>query len=64
MSQLPALYSVVLLPARETVCRGLTLRDASAWIQTYNQVIQGKPYQAVIAEQAAAQPGHARSAAA
>ncbi|QDU31891.1 hypothetical protein ETAA8_70530 [Anatilimnocola aggregata] len=54
MSQLPALYSVVLLPSRETVARGLSLRDASAWIRTYNEVMQGRPAQAVIAEEVAA----------
>lgn len=64
MSRLPALYSVVLLPTRETVVRGLTLRDASAWIETYNQVMQGRPYQAVIAEELAAQPAGMRSVAA
>jgi len=56
MSQLPALYSVVLLPTREKVAHGLTLRDASAWIRTYNEVMQGRPAQAVIAEEGATVP--------
>ena len=53
---LPALYSVLLLPRRELVARGLTLRDASAWMRTYNEALQGSPYQAVIAEEASLKP--------
>ncbi len=53
---LPALYSVLLLPRRELVARGLTLRDASAWMRTYNEVLNGGPNQAVIAEEFASQP--------
>ncbi|WP_425616265.1 hypothetical protein NA78x_006208 [Anatilimnocola sp. NA78] len=64
MSQLPPLFSVVLLPSRETVARGLTLRDASTWIRTYNEVMQGSPAQAVIAEEGAASPVTYRRAAA
>ncbi len=55
-TMLPALYSVLLLPRREVVVRGLTLRDASAWMRTYNEVLQGSPCQAVIAEETAMLP--------
>jgi hypothetical protein len=51
-----ATYSVLLLPRRELAARGLSLREADAWIRTYNGVMEGKPAVAVIAEEAAQSP--------
>ena len=47
----PTAYSVLLLPQYELVARGLSLRDATAWVRTYNSVIHGDPAQAVVAEE-------------
>ena len=47
----PAAYSVLLLPQYELVARGLSLREATAWVRTYNDVIHGDPAQAVLAEE-------------
>ncbi|WP_254512790.1 hypothetical protein [Anatilimnocola floriformis] len=47
----PASYSVLLLPQYELVARGLSLREATAWARTYNEVIHGDPAQAVLAEE-------------
>jgi hypothetical protein len=44
-------YSVLLLPRREVAARRLSLREADAWIRTYNDVMEGKPATAVIAEE-------------
>lgn len=44
-----ATYRVVLLPQMELAARGLSLREAQAWVQTYNQIMQDPQCQAVIA---------------
>ena len=44
-----ATYRVVLLPQMELAARGLSLREAQAWVQTYNQIMQDLECQAVIA---------------
>ena len=44
-----ATYRVVLLPQMELAARGLSLREAQAWVQTYNQIMQDLQRQAVIA---------------
>ena len=44
-------YSVLLLPKYEIVARGLSYRDANAWVQTYNDALQGEPARAVMAEE-------------
>lgn len=44
-------YSVLLLPKYEIVARGMTYRDANAWVQTYNDALQGEPTRAVMAEE-------------
>ena len=44
-------YQVLLLPEREVAERGCSLREASAWIGAYNQIIEGEPSLAVIGEE-------------
>lgn len=44
-------YSVLLLPRYEIVARGMSYRDANAWVQTYNDALQGEPTRAVMAEE-------------
>jgi hypothetical protein len=44
-------FSVLLLPRYEIVARGLSYRDANAWVQTYNDALQGEPARAVMAEE-------------
>jgi hypothetical protein len=44
-------YSVLLLPRYEIVARGLSYREANAWVQTYNDALQGEPARAVMAEE-------------
>ena len=48
MSQL---YRVVLMPSLEVAASGLSLREAQAWVQAYNQIMQSPTRQAVIAEE-------------
>lgn len=45
-------YQVILLPKKEVAARGCTLAEANAWMQAYNQVLDGGPPVAVIAEEA------------
>ena len=47
------MYRVILMPALEVVASGLSLREAQAWVQTYNQIMQCPARQAVIAEEEA-----------
>ncbi len=44
-------YRVLLLPQMETVERACSLREATAWTETYNRLIQGEPNMAVIADE-------------
>ncbi len=44
-------YRVVLLPRMEIAASGLSLREAQAWAQAYNQIMQSLERQAVIAEE-------------
>jgi hypothetical protein len=46
-------YQVVVLPQGEVAARGCSLREAEAWIRTYNEIMQPGPHQAVIAEEPA-----------
>jgi hypothetical protein len=55
------LYSVLVLPKYEVVAHGLSFREATAWVQTYNEVVQGHPTHAVLAEEA--EPGMIQPAA-
>lgn len=55
------LYSVLVLPKYEVVAHGLSFREATAWVQTYNEVVQGNPTHAVLAEEA--EPGMIQPAA-
>lgn len=48
-----ASYAVLLLPRYEVVAHGLSFRDASAWVRTYNETLQGEPAIAVLAEECA-----------
>jgi len=45
------MYQIVLLPQTEVVERACSLREARAWIRAYNEIMEGEPSQAVIAEQ-------------
>lgn len=49
------LYSVLVLPKYEVVAHGLSFREATAWVQTYNDAVQGNPTHAILAEEA--EPG-------
>lgn len=51
MSHEPVSYSVLLLPRREVAARHLTLREAEAWIRTYNAILHGEPSAATIIEE-------------
>jgi hypothetical protein len=51
MSQVVSTYRVVLFPRLEVAARGLSLREAEAWVQTYNQIMQSSERQAMIAEE-------------
>lgn len=44
-------YKVVLMPSMEVAAKGLSLREAQAWVQAYNQIMQSPQRQAVIAEE-------------
>lgn len=44
-------YRVVLLPKQEVAAAGLSLREAQAWVNAYNQVMRDARRQAVIAEE-------------
>lgn len=55
------LYSVLVLPKYEVVAHGLSFREATAWVQTYNDAVQGNPTHAVLAEEA--EPGMIQPAA-
>jgi phage protein D len=44
-------YRVVLLPKQIVAARSLSLREAQAWVQAYNQVLRDARRQAVIAEE-------------
>ena len=44
-------YRVVLLPQMEIAAERLSLREAQAWVQAYNQIMQSPRRQAVIAEE-------------
>jgi|GEM_PF-6440388 len=61
--KMPASYSVLLLPKYELVARGLSLREATAWVRTYNDALLGDPAQAVLAEEYWHQRGNAEAAA-
>jgi hypothetical protein len=50
MSQTPT-YEIVLLPRMEVAERRLTLAEARAWMHAYNDVMDGRPYRAVIGEE-------------
>ena len=49
------LYRVVLLPKQIVVAAALSLREAQAWVQAYNQVLRDARRQAVIAEEVLAE---------
>jgi hypothetical protein len=55
------LYSVLVLPKYEVVAHGLSSREATAWVQTYNDAVQGNPTHAILAEEA--EPGMIQPAA-
>jgi len=55
-------YQVILLPKQEIAARGCTLAEANAWMQAYNQVLDGGLPVAVIAEEAAEEPKNYRFA--
>lgn len=44
-------YRVVLLPKQEIAETGLSLREAQAWVNAYNQLMRDARRQAVIAEE-------------
>ncbi len=47
----PHRYEIVLLPRTEVAARDLSLREAVAWMRTYNQVMSGGRVVAVVAEE-------------
>jgi hypothetical protein len=47
----PHRYEIVLLPRTEVAARDLSLREAVAWMRTYNQVMAGGRVVAVVAEE-------------
>jgi len=44
-------YQVILLPQMEVAEQSCTLGEANAWINAYNEVIQGQPSRAVIGQE-------------
>jgi hypothetical protein len=44
-------YCIVLLPSREIPRRDYSLREAAAWISTYNQIMEGRGKVAAIVEE-------------
>lgn len=53
MKPVAVFYQVLLLPSREVVARHCSLKEASAWLRTYNDVMRPRGVQAVIAEEKA-----------
>lgn len=52
MSKQPVgMYRVVLLPKQEVAVSSLSLREAQAWVNAYNQIMRSLHRQAVIAEE-------------
>jgi hypothetical protein len=47
----PHRYEIVLLPRTEVAARDLSLREAVAWMRTYNHVMAGGRVVAVVAEE-------------
>ena len=47
----PHRYEIVLLPRTEVAARDMSLREAVAWMRTYNQVMAGGRVVAVVAEE-------------
>jgi hypothetical protein len=50
MSHEPS-YCIVLLPSREIVRRAYSLREAAAWLATYNAIMGGAGTRAAIVEE-------------
>ena len=44
-------YCILLLPSREIIRRDCSLREALAWLRTYNDIMQGAGPRPVIAEE-------------
>jgi hypothetical protein len=47
----PHRFEIVLLPRTEVAARDMSLREAVAWMRTYNQVMAGGRVVAVVAEE-------------
>jgi hypothetical protein len=50
MSREPS-YCILLLPSRETVRRACSLREAAAWLATYNTIMEGAGARPAIVEE-------------
>lgn len=51
MSAVATTYRVVLWPQMEIAAHGLSQREAQAWVQAYNQILQSPRRQALLAEE-------------
>jgi hypothetical protein len=55
MSREPS-YCILLLPSREIVRRACSLREAAAWLATYNAIMRGAGAKPAIVEEPPREP--------